>query len=173
MLIVVIIKAKMPTNAKSTARWLRPPLSIMNRLTASTAYDVGFAFATGCSQLGIKLTGKNALLANINGMVTKFMKALCVSIRVDLRLTAIKIELIPMPNRNTIATVPRILSGLKFVPVFMPNKKAMLINMKACTNARSVEAKILDTTITDLETDVDRSLSMKPKRRSRTTDVEL
>jgi hypothetical protein len=145
----------------------------MNRLTASTAYDVGFAFATGCSQLGIKLTGKNALLANIKGMDTKFMKALCVSIRVDLRLTAIKIELIPTPNRNTIATVPRILSGLKFVPVFMPNKKAMPINMKACTNARSVEAKILDTTITDLETDVDRSLSMKPKRRSRTTDVEL
>jgi hypothetical protein len=106
-------------------------------------------------------------------MVTKFMKALCVSIRVDLRLTAIKIELIPMPNRNTIATVPRMLIGLKFVPVFMPNKKAMPINMKACTNARSVEAKILDTTMTDLETDVDRSLSMKPKRRSRTTDVEL
>jgi hypothetical protein len=106
-------------------------------------------------------------------MVMKFMKALCVSIRVDLKLTAIKTELIPMPNKNTIATVPRMLSGVKFVPDFRPNKKAMPISMNDCTSARNVAETILDMTTTDLETDVDKSLSMKPKRLSKTTDVEL
>jgi len=145
----------------------------MNRLTASTAYDVGLTFATACNQLGIKLIGKNALLANIKGMVTKFMKALCVSRRDVLKLTATKIELIPMPNKNTIANVPRMLSGLKFVPVLRPNKKATPITIMACTNARSVVEIILDMTMTDLETEVARSLFKKPKRRSRTTDVAL
>jgi uncharacterized protein YpmS len=101
----------------------------MKSRTASTAYEVGLAFATACIQLGIKLIGKNALLANIKGMVMKFMKALCVSIRVDLKLTAIKTELIPMPNKNIMAIVPRMLSGVKFVPHFSPNKKAIPINM--------------------------------------------
>jgi len=75
MLIVLDIKAKAPTTAKLTARLLRPPLLIMNRLTASTGYDVGFAFAAACSKLGIKFIGKNALLANIKGMVTRWRKA--------------------------------------------------------------------------------------------------
>jgi hypothetical protein len=85
-------------------------------------YDIGFTLAIACSQLGISLVGKYALLANINGKVTRLKMACGVSILVVLKVIAVNSDDNPKPMRNTIANTPKTLNAVKFAPNWRPSK---------------------------------------------------
>lgn len=173
MLTIVRITANNPTYAKSNGILLNPSLKIVSLLTASVVYDMGFTFATACSQSGIRLIGKKALLANIRGRVIRLMTAWGVSILVALRLMAMNIEDKPMPIRNTTANTPSRLSMLKFVPNWRPKIYAIIITIAAWNMDRNVAERTFERMMTDRDTGVLRTLFMKPSRRSQTTDIPL
>src|SRR4030042_343234 len=139
----------------------------------SIVYDIGLAFATACSHVGILSIGKKALLANVNGKLSRFITAIGVSILVERMLMAMNIEDKPMQIRNSIANTPRILSGVKAAPNAKPNGIAISRITAAWNIDRKVAESTLDSIITALETGVLNTLLRKPKRLSQTTDIPL
>ena len=94
-----------------------------------------------------------------------------ISIRVARNVRAVKNDDNPTLIRNTMANTPKRLSALKLLPVVIPNANATSITMAAWKRARTLAANTLERIITDLETGVLRTLFMKPKRLSQTTDI--
>src|SRR3972149_8017882 len=88
-------------------------------------YDHGLTFATACSQPGILSIGKNALLANVNGKLSRFVTAIGVSILVERMLIAMNRDDKPTQIRNRNANTPSMLRGVKAKPTLNPSGIAM------------------------------------------------
>ena len=139
----------------------------------SMVYDIGLAFATACSHVGILSIGKKALLANVNGKLSRFMTAIGVSILVERMLIAMNSEDKPTHTRNSIAKTPRMLSGVNAAPNTKPSGIAISRITAAWNIDRKVAESTLDSIITARDTGVLKTLFRKPKRLSQTTDMPL
>ena len=94
-----------------------------------------------------------------------------ISILVALNVKAVKNDDKPTLMRNTIANTPNMLTTLKLVPVVSPNAKRYCATIAAWKIARTLAASTFDRIMADLDTGVLRTLFMKPKRLSQTTDM--
>src|SRR5664279_2950397 len=94
-----------------------------------------------------------------------------ISILVARSVKAVKNDASPTLMRNTIANTPKMLQTLKLVPVMSPKANATNATMAAWKIARTLAANTFERIMTDLDTGVLRTLFMKPKRLSQTTDI--
>lgn len=136
-------------------------------------YDSGLIFATAWSHSGIRSIGKNALLAKVNGRLSKFITAIGVSILVDLMFIAMNSEDKPIHIKNRKANTPRMLMGVKAWPNWNPRGTAISSIIEAWNIDRKVAESTFDSIIAARETGVLSTLLRKPKRLSQTTDMPL
>src|SRR3990170_7641267 len=136
-------------------------------------YDNGLTFATVCSQPGILSIGKNALLANVNGKLSRFINAIGVSILVDRMLIAMNKDDKPTQIRKRNANTPSMLRGVKAAPAWNPSGTAMRRIIPAWNMDLSAAEKTFDRIMTALDTGVLSTLLRKPRRLSQTTDIPL
>jgi hypothetical protein len=117
--------------------------------------------------------GKNALLAKVNGMFSRFITAIGVSILVDRMLIAMNNDDKPTQIRNRNPKTPRMLRGVKAAPAWKPNGTAIRRIIPAWNIALSAAENTFDKIITALDTGVLSTLLRKPRRLSQTTDMPL
>ena len=79
----------------------------------------------------------------------------------------------PTLIRNTIAKTPNMLHHAKLVPVLRSKANATTMTMAAWNIARTLAERTFDSIIDERETGVLRTLFMKPKRLSQTTDMPV
>ena len=84
---------------------------------------------------------------------------------------AVKNDDKPTLMRNTIAKTPSMLHQAKLVPVVSPNANATAATMAAWNIARTLAESTFERMMDDRETGVLKTLFMKPKRLSQTTDM--
>jgi len=121
----------------------------------------------------MRSTGKNALLAKVNGRLSRFMTAIGVSILVERMLIAMNSEDKPMQMRNRKRNTPRMFNGVNAEPNVKPKGIAIISIIAAWNIDRKVADNTLERMIAARETGVLSALFRKPKRLSQTTDMPL
>ena len=79
----------------------------------------------------------------------------------------------PTLIRNTIAKIPKMLKTLKLLPRVRPNANATIATIAAWNMERTLAENTFAKIIDDRETGVLKTLFMKPKRLSQTTDMPV